>query len=286
VAANLYELFHRFYQIGLPAVLGPDGTALYWALVQKSNELRDPGMFTFTNTEAMDRCGITHPQAFSRAREKVVRAGLVSHSPGTLQRTGVYSNLDRELDPLTVAKRLGRTAPPEPVDNSNHHPQGVDNAQDYPQADSQTAHTLLTNHSQTTHEPLTNHSQTAHKVGSESGPAVSISREEHNREEQRDSDPSTMMMNAPAARCWSKMVEAISGTLSRPAEVALAHCRPLALDQAALTVALPAEAEERERVERNRLVLRDRLRSITEQPLELVLVPHEARAGPEEGQPP
>lgn len=98
--------------------------------------------------------------------------------------------------------------------------------------------------------------------------------------------PSMMTMNTPATRCWSQVVDAVAGILPRGVEVALSLCKPQTLDQVALTVALPFDPRQSERIERNRSLLRDKLRTVSGQDLDLILVQHDARAGPEEGQPP
>lgn len=251
--ANLYELFHRFYQTGLPSVVGSDGTALYWALVQKSNELRDPRSFTFTNTEAKERSGISRDETFARARQKLLAAGLVQYSPGTIGVVGIYTDLDLELEPAMVAARLGDC-------------------------------------SQTTHKPLTNRSQTTHKPTRETPDFVSISerREEQSREEkalpqQQEDGPA-----GDAEKLWQIAVEAAAPITTAGLMALLRRCRGLRVDGNVVYVDWSqVPTSDRERVNQQGLVLSRALVDATGRRFGFRFgVPpnNEARAGPERGE--
>lgn len=234
---NLYELFHRFYQLGLPSVLGSDGASLYWALVQKSNELRDPSTFTFSNTEAKERSGISHDQTFQRARQKLINAGMVQYSPGSINTVGIYAGLDLDLDPDDVARRM--------------------------KLHSQTTHNPLTSGSQTTHTPITSDSQPAHDPTHEQADFVSITREgKSNGEKSRDS--STMNQEdtpaGEAATVWVDVIAYVEPTFGEHMADTLRRCQPVHLSDGRLLVIRPDDGRVAQRLERVSTVITQRLR--------------------------
>ncbi len=260
---DLYTLMHRFYQLGLPAMLGADGTALYWALIQKSNELRDPTSFTFTNTEAKERAGITHDQVMSRARNKVLAAGLVRYVEGSIRNVGIYSDLDRTLDPDEVARRL--RPPPNRKDSS------------------QAAHSPITVSSQSPHNVPTISPQTAHTPAPETASGVSIIREKHNTEEENRSIAPEVVDNAAAdeaQRTWGELADGMVGVAWVDSQVtaAVKRCQALRVDGNAIIVAYPREPDEYRQVGRVRAIL-DKVAAKRQLTIQFVN-PIEARAGP------